>query len=234
MRTWMFVVMAAACGSGHTTKPDAPPLPTMTVYLSFDGEMIQPTTAGNDNAAMNLSSIITTAKTAPAYLNNVPTRADTIAQIVSETQARFAPFDVDIVTNRPTSGDYFMIVFTGEAKTVLGTNGASAITTENCPTPPNKNGIAFEFQNGSTSDTFTPVQKANLTIPSVALAQLVPPTSTAGDCMCWSATSCAPVGTTPCTIGGAGTVVDAPHSCSGAPGTDDEMSLLQGVFGTAH
>jgi hypothetical protein len=206
----------------------------MTLYLSFDGETIQPTTPGNDNSAMNLSSIVSAQKTAAPYLNNVATRADTITQIVSETKARFAPFDVAIVTDRPTSGDYFMLVFTGEPKPFLGVAGPLATTSESCPTGPNPNGIAFEFQDGTTADVLTPAQKGNIAIPAVALMQLIPPTTVAGDCLCWAAASCAPVNTATCTIGGAGTAVDNPHSCPNSPTSEDEMSLLQGVFGTAH
>jgi len=204
----------------------------MTVYLSFGGEMIQPATAGADNAAMNMSSILTAAKTVPPYLDNVATRDTTIAQVVSETQARFAPFDVAVVTDRPTSGDYFMIVFTGEPGPILGagTNGTSAITTESCPTGPNPNGIAFQFQSGTSADAYVPVQRGNLSIPAVALAQLVPPTSMTNDCTCWAATGCG-FPTTPCTIGGAGTPVDTAHACPGAPATEDEMSVLTGIFG---
>src|SRR5580765_3071042 len=208
MRAWVLVL--AACGSGSSKKPDAGP-PPFTLYLSFDGETISP--AANDDAATNMSSIVSTQKIVPAYLNGVATRTTTIASIVSRTQARFAPFHVDVVTTRPDALDYFMIVYTGTPDVVFGggASGVSAVTTQPCmQTPagaPHPNGIGFQFQSAASSDAYTPVERGNLAIPVIALAQNVDPTTSATDCLCFASPSCN-LPNSVCTIGGPGTAVD--------------------------
>ena len=236
MRAWWVVLAACGSSGSSTKKPDAGP-PPFTVYLSFDGETISPA-SGDDDAATNMSSIITMQKTVPAYLSGVANRDTTIASIVSETQARFAPFNVEVVTTRPTALDYFMIVYTGTPDVVFGSgaNGVSAVTADPCmqtpAKPANPNSIAFMFQSAATSDTYGPVERGNLSIPVVALTQNIAPTSQNGDCMCFAAASCG-LPATECRIGGPGTPVDVAHACSGATSTEDEMSLLVGVFGAA-
>jgi hypothetical protein len=176
----------------------------------------------------------------PAYLVSVATRDTTIASIVSETQARLAPFDVDIVTARPTALDYFMIVYTGQPSVVFGPGqgtGVSAVTTFPCSNPSapgaaTPNGIGFQFQTDATKDVYLPIARGNLAIPVIALAQNINPTTTNGDCLCFAASTCG-LGTTACTIGGPSTPVDTAHGCTGAPASEDEMSLLVGVLGAA-
>jgi hypothetical protein len=215
-------------------------LPTLTVYLNFDGATIEPAMPGADDAASNHSSIVMSETVVPPYLMGVTTRDTTIASIVSETTARFSPFDVAVVTDRPASLDYFMIVFTGLPSVVFGPGqgtGVSAVTNFPCqnttPQPPNPNAIAFMFQSDAMMDQYGPVQRGNLAIPAVALAQNIQPTTKSGDCMCYSAAGCG-LPSTACTIGGPGTPVDTPHACPGVPATEDEMSLLLAAFGAAH
>jgi hypothetical protein len=94
------------------------------------------------------------------------------------------------------------------------------------------NGIGFMFQSAASSDTYTPLERANLAIPVVGLSMGIPPTTKNGDCMCFAANGCG-LANTACAIGGPGTPVDTAHACSDAPATDDEMSLLTALFGTA-
>jgi len=219
--------------------PDAGP-PPFTVYLNFEGVTLAPTMAGMDNAATNLSSIVTASTTVPPYLQGVATRDTTIASIVSETQARFSPFHVDVVTERPAALDYFMIVYTGQPSVVFGPGngaGVSAVTSLPCSNPSGgaaavPNGIAFQFQSAATSDQYMPIARGNLAIPLVALAQNINPTAATNDCLCFAAANCG-LGTTACTIGGPGTPVDTAHGCSGAPASEDEMALLVQTLGAA-
>jgi hypothetical protein len=235
----MLVVAAAACSSGHTTSPDAAP-PGFTIYLNFDGVTLQPAMLGGDDAATNRSSIVTAQTVAPPYLQGVATRDTTIASIVTAAKTAVAPFNVAIVTDRPTSLDYFMIVFTGQPSVVFGPgggNGVSAVTTFPCMQSPagpaNPNSIGFQFQSAPGGDAYGPVARGNLVIPVVALAQNIEPTTTNGDCLCFAAAGCG-LGTSACTIGGPGTPVDTAHGCAGAAPTEDEMALLAALFGAAH
>jgi hypothetical protein len=237
----MLCLGTVACGSGHTAKPDAPPdappPPTLTVYLSFDGETIEPAMTGADDAATNHSSIVSSETVVPPYLMGQTSRDTTIASIITETKARFSPFNAAIVTDRPTSSDYFMIVFTGQPSVVFGPgqgSGTSVVTNFPCsnttPLPPTPSSIAFMFQSGPTTDAYNPVERGNLAIPAVALAQNIQPTTQTGDCLCFSAAGCGLPSST-CTIGGPGTPVDTAHACAGSPATEDEMSLLVAAFG---
>jgi hypothetical protein len=233
----MLLVVVAACGGSSTPKPDAAP-PPFTLYLNFEGVTLEPST-GTDDAATNMSVLVTSETTVPPYLVGVADRDTTIATIVTNTQARFAPFNVSVVTDRPAGLDYFMIVFTGAPSVIFGPGqgtGVSAVTTFPCmdttPMAPTLDGIGFQFQNGTTSDAYGPGERGNLAIPVVALAQNINPTTANGDCLCFASADCQ-LNEAACTIGGAGTAVDTTNGCPGAPATEDEMSLLAGVLGTA-
>jgi len=82
----------------------------VTLYLNKDGGTL---TAGWDDAANGVSSVAMNASggvvEVPAWEGS--TRAWN--QVVACAQDRFAPFDVDLVTRRPTSGDYMMIMVGG-------------------------------------------------------------------------------------------------------------------------
>jgi hypothetical protein len=229
----------AACGSSSKPTPDAGP-PPFIVYLNFEGVTLE-TTTGDPDAASNTTSIVSAETVVPAYLAGVAARDTTIASIVTETKARFAPFHVEVVTDRPASLAYFMIVYTGQPSVVFGPgtgNGVSAVTQDACSNATGSsatqflNGIGFQFQSDASSDTYTPIERGNLALPVVGLSNGIPPTKKNGDCMCFADASCG-LPAAQCTIGGAGTTVDTANACTDAGTTVDEMAVLTALLGTA-
>src|SRR6185436_11240202 len=83
-----------------------------TVFLNFDGQALQ---QGPSDATMNRASWMQVAAgTAPRYLNGNGNRDATIQAIVNGVRAQLAQFPVTVVTTRPNSRSYVMIVFVGQ------------------------------------------------------------------------------------------------------------------------
>jgi hypothetical protein len=235
VRALVLVIAFAACGdnvAGPPAEPEAGP-PPLRVFLAFDGVTLQPGTATSSNT--NTTPFVTTTTTVPPYLDGIATRGATIDAIVAEATKRLAPLNLEIVTTRPV-GEYFMIVVTGPASVIGFSNGTSAVAYIGCTAMPpdlahHHDGIALMFQSSAgTTDQYGPAFKGNLVLGALALENGVPPTTSPTDCLCWAAAGCG-ANTQACTIGGAGTAVDVPHSCPGTAATDDELGLLVAEFG---
>lgn len=88
------------------------------IYLDYDGATL---TGGYDNATRNVSSIvysinkssITVPAFDPSWYSTSKSRDQVIADITALVRTYYAPFNVDIVTARPTSGDYVMVAVGG-------------------------------------------------------------------------------------------------------------------------
>lgn len=88
------------------------------IYLDFDGTTL---TGGYDDATRNVSSIvysinkssITVPAFDPSWYSTSKTRDQVVADITALVRTYYAPFNVDIVTARPTSGDYVMVAVGG-------------------------------------------------------------------------------------------------------------------------
>jgi hypothetical protein len=199
----------------------------LILFMNFDGVSL---TMGTDEASTNTSTIVTAPIALPPYLDGAADRQTRIDAIATATRTRLAPYDVELVTARPADAGYAMIVVSGDSKAVAGASGVSALVTNGCAGA-DPHGIAFLFQSSASADVYGPELKANLVLAMVGFEHQLPPTSKAGDCMCFAATSC----TQPekaCTVGAAGTTVDTANACSGAPSTIDEGALFTAALGT--
>src|SRR5512142_1063573 len=127
MRSFLAAVLAAGCSSSHHAAPDAAPdadllhcpapvdptAPgTHTVFVNFDGVTL---TKGNCNdATTNCTSLVVQDQTVvPPWLDGNADRANDIAAIMTVARTAVAPYSIDLVTTRPASGDYKMIVVGG-------------------------------------------------------------------------------------------------------------------------
>jgi hypothetical protein len=220
MERWLLAVVAAGCGGGDgdgsPAPADAPDAPSAHVlYLDFDGEVV---TRGVGDAEASRSSIIPRATTIPPY-----GRPQLRAEIVSETQRILAPYDIAVVDERPTGGDYIMVVFGGSSE-LLGfpaDHASFGIVTCGMVT----DDIVFVF------DLFMNVNNiVNQVISLEGLTGRVPESARLGDCMCFTAPSCAMRLDNPCTIGGPGTPMWSGNACeSGA--TFDVDARFRAAFG---
>jgi hypothetical protein len=97
---------------------------------------------GQNNATTNRSSILSSAVNIPAY-NGSATQWN---QIVSCVRQTYAPFNVQIVTDRPPAGtNYHMAIVAGRAANAGQQNGVLGVSPFSCGYIPNA--ISFTFAN---------------------------------------------------------------------------------------
>ncbi|HTJ44713.1 MAG TPA: hypothetical protein VL463_21555 [Kofleriaceae bacterium] len=234
MRAVIVVCLLAACGGKSSQAPDAAPpdahVPRAVVYLSFDGEMVMPPASGTDSdAATNTTAVVSKPTTLPPYLDGATERDARIAAIVTAVGQRLHPYDVEVVTTRPTEAGYTMMLFTGDATLVGQGSGLSAMAPFDC-TKPQPTAITILFQSSTTGDTYGPEFKANLVIGALGFEHQLPPVAKTGDCMCWVGSMCGD-NESACTVGGAGTPVETSFACQGSPAMIDEQALFTAALG---
>jgi hypothetical protein len=93
-----------------------------TLFINFDGAILSP---GWDNSAGNMSSLVWAqdleSLTVPEFANGIASR-DKIVQCIKDG---YAPFAIDVVTERPARGDYIMVVV-GGSNDMLGYHGSTS------------------------------------------------------------------------------------------------------------
>lgn len=229
--------MLAACGDdggGATAdaapRPDAPPsCPPQSaplspgnhhVFVAFEGVAI--TLGDCDDSSTNCSSLVADATTnVPAFLMTETNRQTRITAITGMVRDALAPFSIDVVTTRPASGDYWMVVAGGTSDAIAGTPNILVAAKPACDAT-NTKSVAFVFEGDSMTTDRTYADRIAGAFGS--LAGLVPSTQS-GDCMCIGAT-CAHAQM--CTFG-TGTVTMPGNSCQRT--TQNEQSLLMTAIG---
>jgi hypothetical protein len=203
---------------------DAPPAPVCsqrTLFLNFDGQTL---TSGTSDATANQASWLNKAQgTAPRYLTNDTGRDAKIQAIADGVRAQLAMFPITVVTTRPASGEYVMVVLGGQANQI-GSQFSTAVNTLDC-SDAQHNDVAW------ISDIATPSQHViNLVIGAVGLGIGLTATTDPNDCMCGWGNSCTPTNTA-CTLG---TAIARDNSialrCSGGAATQDEVATLRTAF----
>jgi hypothetical protein len=132
------------------------------VYLNFDGVTL---TASNDidDARTNISGILSAAVSPgssraispfdPSDLSSTGglSRAAIITRVVDRMYQIHAPYDIEFVTTRPSSGAYTMVVFGGTCSSVAGQENCAGIALLDCGDfmPAN---IVFAFPDGLRVD----------------------------------------------------------------------------------
>ena len=96
---------------------------------------------GNENAAANKSSIVDQASQISAYTGS----AASWTQVVSCVKATYAPFNVQVVDQRPASGVYHMAIVAGRAAEAGMQQGVLGVSPFTCGLI--NGGISFSFAN---------------------------------------------------------------------------------------
>jgi hypothetical protein len=198
----LLLVLLAACGSddgGKTIdagpRPDAAPscppqggaLATgdHTLFVAFEGVTL--TLGDCDDAKTNCSSLVAQASTVvPPFLMAETNRATRVATIKGMVQDALSAFSIDVVTTRPATGDYWMVVAGGTSDAIVGRSDALVAMKPVCDAS-NRSSIALVFERAS--ETTDRAYANTLAGAFGSLAGLVPSTN-GQDCMCL-ATSCA-------------------------------------------
>jgi len=155
-----------------------------------------------------------------------------IANIRSAVQEKLAPYSIDVVTERPTSGSYYMFVLGGTGPSVTGNcNGCLSLTPYACAAGVPLNAIDLMFDVGVPANPPGPTG-ADFYVWTVisdlgAMAGMML-TETANDCECRGGSTCGQLTQTQCELGE--DVPVAANQC-GVTGTQNEKELLQAKFG---
>jgi hypothetical protein len=191
------------------------------VFLNFGGATL--TQAATDSTQDRAAWIGVATATLPAYKAGNANRMGLINNIVTGVQSALAQYPISVVTTRPMTGQYVMIVF-GGANTDVGSNYTYATGDHDC-------GDAIKNDVGWVSDQ-TP---NNIAVP-VALGTIgwvlgLQGTTDPTDCMCGWANSCQWSGST-CSLhaGIATTASSAPASTCTTNGTQDELAAFSTAF----
>jgi hypothetical protein len=200
----------------------APGCTSRSVYLSFEGETL---VRGRSDATTNRAEWMTIDQgTAPRYLAAHPGRAAIIEAIVDGVRRQLAQFPISVVTTRPTSGEYVMVVFGGRASHV-GSDFGGAVNQLDCDDS-RPNDVAW------VSDLLAPTQLViNATIGAIGFGVGLTATSNVSDCMCGWANDCEYDLDKPCTLGSP--IARDPRAqtqCIGVAPQQDEVAAIRGAF----
>lgn len=197
--------LAAGCsndlveGLADGAPPDATVVPAHLVYLVFDGVAL---TNGTDDPAGNVSGILNIPYTVPAFIADDSQRVARLGLITDAVRSVVAPYNIEVVTERPSSGPYDMIVFGGNSLDAGFSSSFDATIANACDDSGVDTGFIFEF------GFFESNRYASKAVAEIGLINGLPYVDVNGDCLCWAGPNCT-IDNTICTIGGAGTAVDA-------------------------
>ncbi len=164
------------------STPDAAPTCAngRVVYLSFEGETL--TQAATDSTQNHAAWIGVATATVPAFHPGLTNRATAIQTIVDGVKSRLAGTPIQVVTTRPASGLYVMVVLGGTNQNV-GSQYTYATSDHDCGDTV-KNDVAWVSDAPSLS--YVP----DLIVGAIGWGLGLQGTSDPGDCMCGWANSC--------------------------------------------
>jgi hypothetical protein len=193
------------------------------VYLNFEGQTLNDAAASD--ATLNRASWMQIATgTAPKFLAANANRAMIIAAITQGVRDQLAQFPVTVVTQRPASGPYVMIVYGGTAQNV-GSNYGFSVNELDCDDS-EKSDVAW------ISDNYTTTQRhVNTTIGAIGFGLGLTGTTDVNDCMCGWANGCIKDHSQPCTLGSnIARDPNATQRCTGAGAQQNEVAAFSTAF----
>jgi hypothetical protein len=211
-----------------TLLPDAPPVDAgpvclatqaRSVYLNFEGQALARATTSD--ATQNQAAWMNKANgTAPAYRAGSGNRAADIQQITDGMKAALVGLNVNVVTTRPATGPYMMIVFGGTAQNI-GSNYSGAVQQLDCGNLV-VNDVAW------VADAVTPNQRViNFALGAIGFGVGMTATNNSNDCMCGWANGCQQT-TNQCTFGNAiNTDPGATQTCPNQATQNEQQSIQQ-------
>lgn len=206
-----------------TVGPDAAPqcMNGRVVYLNFTGVTL--TDAATSDATLNRASWIINGTANPAAPATNRSAAQVTA-IVDGVRNALSTFPVTVVTTRPTSGQYVMIVYGGTA-TNVGSRFGVAVQELDCGDAATRNDVAW------ISDSVTATQRViNTSLGAIGFGLGLTATSSPTDCMCGWDNACVSDNSVQCTL--SPSIARDPaanQKCAGLT-TQDEVQTFQTAF----
>jgi hypothetical protein len=238
MRRAAIVAIAGACSGAHLAdprdghRPDAASSATgdapndtaactsaRVVYLDFDGVTL---TRGPSDATTNTAVWLGVAQaTIPAYLASAPSRAQMIHDVTANVTATLSSIPATVVTTRPASGSYVMIVFGGTPQTV-NVPYIDAVAHLDCgDADPNDVGLVFDNVSPLTAQ-----KVADYAVGAIAFGLGLTGTHAPDDCLCGWANGCQQ-NATACTLSSS---IGADLRCNGQTNPQDEVATFRTAF----
>lgn len=209
---------------GRCTAPMTDAHPALhTIYANFDGVMLSKCTNGmaSDSRA-NCTDIVPGDTTFPPFMDGNPARDGFIGQILYAAQRALAPYSIDIVTTRPASGSYHMMVFGGTPALVGAPANIFGIAPATCERE-QRNLVSLIFDQGQMP---TSTDYSSTILSDLAMMSGIPVTTgPINDCACRTCPY-----TMLCTYGTNSPVNTDPNKNCGLT-TVDEPAVLQEVLG---
>lgn len=182
-------------GAGVDAGIDSPAGPACAngrvVYLNFDGVTL---TQGTSDATQNRAGWLQAATaTTPAYRVGQANRQADIAQVTAGVRTQLSSFPITVVTTRPASGQYVMIVFGGTAAQAASAFGG-AVNKLDCGDV-QRNDVAW------IADAVTPTQQVvNFAVGAIGFGLGLTATTVTTDCMCGWDNQCTANNAVACTL----------------------------------
>lgn len=209
-RLMLSVLVIAGCGS-DSSGPN-PASGANVYYLNFDGAGLTP---GADDPSANQSQLVSNSVTIPAYLAGDAQRTSKIQTLIDEVEAILAPYDVAVVTTRPSSGEYDMLIAGGTSQMVGLPAGQPAVAVVDCTaTPPPHISLLFDLSTGHDA--------ARQIVGALGVSHGISATTKSSDCMCIADGSCTTLASV-CTVSTTNTDVSSNVFC----GTADSINVHQ-------
>ena len=202
---------APACSNGRV------------IYLNFEGQAL--TQGAPSNAQTNVASWMNKASgAAPAYRAGATDRDTQIKAIVDGVTAQLASFPITVVTTRPTTGDYVMVIY-GGVQTDVGSNFSVAVQQLDCDDATTRNDVAWITGNVNGQ------RAINTTLGTVGFGLGLTATADPNDCMCGWANGCASNNNIACNLTpGIDRDVNAQQKCVNAGNTQNETAVFDKAF----
>jgi hypothetical protein len=160
---------------------------------------------GNDDEETGMGPLLSGSVSIPAYLAGDAQRAAKIQTIVDEIKAILAPYDIAIVTSRPASGAYDMLVAGGTSEQAGLSAGLPGVAVVDCTAAlPRHVSLLFDLSTGHNA--------ARQIIGSLGVSHRISASTSGTDCMCIADSGCSALAAA-CTLGGANTPVSANANC---------------------
>ena len=243
MRLPFLVLALAACGDDPVqVLPDAPAPPPdadalhcadppanpsapgrYKIYLAMEGITLTKTPTCSDSKTNCTNLITADTVTVPQFLPNTLGRQEFINEILRLARVRLAPYSIDIVTERPASGDYHLFVLGGDSNAIVGAS-AYSVSPSNC-LGDNHNMVDLMFDHHFSGGA---PGYASTILSDLGAISGLGLTAVNADCMCRGSSVCNY--NTVCTFGTAAMTDPMGPDCGHGP-VQDEPALLKQVLG---
>ena len=192
------------------------------VYLNFTGQSLS--FAATSDATLNRASWMQIQNgAAPIYRSGAANRLADITAITDGVRLQLAQFPVTVVTTRPATGPYVMIVFGGTAQAV-GSRFGGAVNTLDCGDNA-KSDVAW------IADSVTPNQRViNFAVGAIGFGLGLTATSDPNDCMCGWDNACTANNNQACKLSGPIARDPAANQTCAGLSTQDEPATFTTAF----